>query len=229
MQDFAVTPSALESAPSVRHSARPTGVIRPGSDAHLQLFCLEPLETHDPYRPAIMEWPVLPDDVLERIKGLPIWDIAVETEGKAGINVRTFGEQLPAGILRDAVLMDAFEESRHKEVLSHLVRFYGIELQPEPAYLPPADPEWAFLRTGYSECIDSSEDLGLKLSLRELAEVCLREYDRCPAPYDSRLIRPNFVPRMVRFALRLIGRPPAGSEGAACPDRIRPRAAPCGP
>jgi hypothetical protein len=34
-------------------------------------------------------------------------------------------------------------------------------LEPEPEYLRPRDPEWAFMVTGYSECIDSFFAFGL--------------------------------------------------------------------
>src|ERR1700761_6514287 len=92
-----------------RRGARPQGPLKLGSDEHLRLFCLELLETHDPYKPAIIDWPVLEDEARERLTSLPIWDIAVETEGRAGMNVKTFGQQLPDGLLREAVMMDAFE------------------------------------------------------------------------------------------------------------------------
>ena len=46
-------------------------------------------------------------------------------------------------------------------MLSHLVAAYGIELDPEPKYLEPRDVEWAFMVTGYSECIDSFFAFGL--------------------------------------------------------------------
>ncbi len=36
-----------------------------------------------------------------------------------------------------AIMLNAWEEHRHKEVLGHLVRTYGIELAEEPPYLPP--------------------------------------------------------------------------------------------
>jgi hypothetical protein len=71
-----------------------------------------------------------------------------------------------AAALRDPALADAigqngWEEGRHKEVLSNLVQAYGIVLAPEPAYLEPRDPEWAYLVTGFSECIDSFFAFGL--------------------------------------------------------------------
>jgi hypothetical protein len=173
-------------------------------------------------------------------------------------------------------------------------------LAPEPAYVRPRDPEWAFMRSGYSECIDSffgfglfrlasetgffppalidtfepvmreegrhivffvnwvawwrrnmpwwrrpwfeakvlavwiflileridmakgmgenskaqennftlngSKELGVEISFPALARICLAENDRRLAPYDARLIRPRFVPAMIRLALRFAGR-----------------------
>ena len=186
-----------------------------------------------------------------------------------------------------------------------MVQAYGIELAPEPEYRRPRDPEFAFMRTGYSECIDSffgfglfklakdsgffpeelvetfepvmreegrhilffvnwvawwrrnmpwwrrplfeakvlivwlfligerisiargmgdnsksqennftlngSKELGVEVSFAELARICLSENDRRLAGYDSRLIRPRFVPAMIRLALKFIRAPkPAG-------------------
>ena len=132
-----------------------------GSEAHLRLLCRTLLDTHDPYRPALIEWPALEETTRGRIVSLPIWDIAVATEGRAGMNVRTFGEGIADPLLKAAIDMNAFEESRHKLVLSDMVAAYGIELAPEPEYKRPRDPEFAFLRTGYSECIDSFFGFGL--------------------------------------------------------------------
>jgi hypothetical protein len=64
-------------------------------------------------------------------------------------------------LLREAIELNAFEEGRHKSVLANMVAAYGIELAPEPQYLAPRDPEWAFMLTGYSECIDSFFAFGL--------------------------------------------------------------------
>jgi hypothetical protein len=132
-----------------------------GSAAHKILFCHTMLDTHDPYRPALIDWPVLDAETRDRIVSLPIWDIAVATEGRAGMNVKTYGEQIGDPLLRDAIDMNAFEESRHKIVLADMVSFYGIELQPEEEYKRPRDPEFAFMRTGFSECIDSFFGFGL--------------------------------------------------------------------
>jgi hypothetical protein len=288
-----------------KRGAKPGGRIRLGSDEHLRLFCLELLETHDPYKPAVIDWPTLDDVTRNRIVSLPIWDIAVQTEGRAGMNVKTFGTRLAASLLKEAVDMNAFEESRHKVVLANMVSFYGIQLEPEPEYKTPRDPEWAFMVTGYSECIDSffgfglfdlakqsgffpaelvdtfepvmreegrhilffvnwvawwrrnmpwwrrpwfelkvlavwafliwerigiagqmessekaqdnnftlngSKELGVEVTFGELARICIAENDRRLAPYDARLIRPVFVPNMMRLALRFMKKPPSAA------------------
>jgi len=75
--------------------------------------------------------------------------------------VMTYAATIKDALLREAVSMDGAEEARHKLVLGKMVEFYGIALQPEPDYLPPADPELAFLQTGYGECFDSFFAFGL--------------------------------------------------------------------
>jgi hypothetical protein len=119
------------------------------------------LDTHNPYKPAVMAWPELSPEVLQRITALPIWDIAVQTEGRAQLQVQTYCNTVQDPLLRDALSMDGGEEARHKVVLSKLVEAYGIPLAPEPEYLVPKDPQWGWLVTGYSECIDSFFAFGL--------------------------------------------------------------------
>ncbi|WP_243048674.1 ferritin-like domain-containing protein [Dyella sp. RRB7] len=142
------------------------GRIKVGSDAHKRLFCRMLLDTHNPYKPAVIEWPELSPEALHRITSLPIWDIAVQTEGRATLRVDTYTRTVSDPLLREALTMDGGEEARHKVVLSKMVEAYGIALAPEPAYEVPKDPEWGWLVTGYSECIDSFFAFGLFESAR---------------------------------------------------------------
>lgn len=138
-----------------------------GTQAHKQMFCEMLLATHNPYKPAVIDWPALDPVALKRVTSLPIWDIAVQTEGRASMAVATYAATIDDPLMRKALQMDADEEARHKVVLSKLVAAYGIALAPEPDYPPPNDPEWAWLRTGYSECIDSFFAFGLFESARQ--------------------------------------------------------------
>ncbi|HMD28529.1 MAG TPA: hypothetical protein VKH13_08170 [Steroidobacteraceae bacterium] len=139
----------------------PDGPIRRGSEAHKILFCRTLLDTFDPYKPAVIDWPALDEEARNRLVSLPIWDIAVQTEGRARTNVATYAATASDPLLRRAIELNAFEEGRHKLVLSNLVAAYGITLAPEPPYAVKGDPEWAFMVTGYSECIDSFFAFGL--------------------------------------------------------------------
>ncbi|MGZ2746620.1 ferritin-like domain-containing protein [Burkholderia stagnalis] len=137
------------------------GPVKIGSDTHMQMFCRMLLDTHNPYKPAVIDWPPLEPEALARLTSLPIWDIAVQTEGRASIRVATFASTVREPLLRQALDMDGGEEARHKVVLSKLVEAYGIELAPEPAYPAPKNAEWAWMVTGFSECIDSFFAFGL--------------------------------------------------------------------
>ena len=301
LEPLAVSPASFEAPPA------PGATVRMGSPEHKRLLSRMMLDSHDAYRPALIHWPELEPETRDRIVSLPIWDIAVQTEGRASMNVKTFNEQIDDPILHEAIGMNAYEERRHKIVLADMVQAYGIELEPEPAYVRPRDPEFSFMRTGYSECIDSffgfglfklakdtgffpdelietfepvmreegrhilffvnwvawwrvtmpwwrrpyfeakvllvwafligerismakgmgkdntkaqennftlngSKDLGVEVTFPELAAICLAENDRRLAPYDARLIRPKFVPAMMRLALKFAGKPkPVGA------------------
>jgi hypothetical protein len=50
-----------------------------------------------------------------------------------------------------------------------------------------------------------------EVTLRTLADTCLRENDRRLSGYDARLLRPRLVPRLVRQAIRLAPRPKPAS------------------
>jgi hypothetical protein len=138
-----------------------SGPLVTGGSAHKTAFCRMLLDTHNPYKPSIIDWPALDPEARDRLVGLPIWDIAVQTEGKARLRVLSYAERIDDPLLRQAIELDGFEEGRHKEVLANLVGAYGIRLAPEPDYVRPRDPEWAFMVTGFSECIDSFFAFGL--------------------------------------------------------------------
>jgi hypothetical protein len=137
------------------------GPIVLGSEAHKRAFCRMLLDTHNPYRPSIVDWPALDPEARDRLVSLPIWDIAMQTEGNASLRVLSYADRVADPLLREAIEIDGFEETRHKQVLSNLVEAYGIRLAPEPEYLPPKHPEWGFLLAGFCECVDTFFAFGL--------------------------------------------------------------------
>ncbi len=137
------------------------GPLRPGSRTHTQAVARMFRETFNPYKPTIIDWPKLDTEARDRLTNLPIWDIAVQTEGKARIRMLAYADSLADPDWQGAIALNGWEEGRHKTVLSNLVAAYGIVLEPEPPYPPPMRTEWAYLVTGFSECIDSFFAFGL--------------------------------------------------------------------
>ena len=137
------------------------GPLPIGSDSHRDASCRMFHDTFNPYKPSVIAWPKLDAEALQRLTSLPIWDIAVTTETKARARMLAYGESMDDQVWRDAISRNGWEEGRHKEVLSNLVASYGIALTPEPPDRLPTDPEWGYLVTGYSECIDSFFAFGL--------------------------------------------------------------------
>jgi len=283
--------------------------IRPGSEQHKALFSRMLLDTHNPYKPAVIDWPKLDPDARDRLASLPIWDTAVLTEGKASLRVKSYARAVADPLLRQAIELNGFEEARHKAVLSNLVQAYGIKLAPEPEYVTPRHAEWAFMVVGYSECIDSffafglfevakrsayfpaelvetfepvmqeearhilffvnwaawhyrnlpwwkrpwfrakilavwafliwerigiarnlgeapqdnnftltgSKSVGIDISPSTLLDICLAENERRLGGYDSRLLRPAFVPGVIRLARRFMPKPKAAAVAIGTP------------
>ncbi len=137
------------------------GSLAIGSDTHKALACRMFRETFNPYKPTIIDWPELDGPARERLISLPIWDIAVQTEGRARLRMLSYAHSLTDPDWRAAIELNGWEEGRHKTVLNNLVQAYGVKLAPEPDYVAPKDTEWAYLVTGFSECIDSFFAFGL--------------------------------------------------------------------
>jgi hypothetical protein len=156
-------PEALEAVDRTSHywTSSHVGELRAGSATHQHELCRMFRETFNPYRPAVIAWPKLSPDMLQRVTSLPIWDIAVHTEGRARLRFASYAATIQAPEVRDAVMLNAWEEHRHKAVLGNMVKAYGITLGPEPDYRVPRDPEWMYIVTGYCECIDSFFAFGL--------------------------------------------------------------------
>ena len=164
LQSLAATDPAIIAAADqrARHwtSGEP-GPLRPGTPPHTRATAQMFRDTFNPYKPTVIDWPKLEPEARDRLISLPIWDIAVQTEGKARIRMLAYAHALGDPDWRAAVELNGWEEGRHKTVLSNLVAAYGITLEPEPPYPPPKNAHWAYLVTGFSECIDSFFAFGL--------------------------------------------------------------------
>jgi hypothetical protein len=126
-----------------------------GSDEHKRAFCRSFVESHRPFRPEDIAWPDLDAASRERLAALPIWNEAVRTEAETALKVQTLGAVEADPMLAEAIALQGYEEGRHAEILRRLTQRYGIAVDPFPTPRAPKSPRWAFVSTGYGECIDS--------------------------------------------------------------------------
>jgi hypothetical protein len=88
-----------------------------GSEEHKQLFCREFIASHRRFDPAALEWPDLDADALGRLRAVPFWQEVLYTERRAGAIVSAYGETIDDPLVREAVLLQGFEEARHAKLL----------------------------------------------------------------------------------------------------------------
>jgi hypothetical protein len=135
--------------------------LRIGSDEHKELFCRDFIATHDPYIPEEIRWPDLDPECLDRLRSLPVWDEAARTEAATALKVQTLGDRETDPLLKEAISLQGYEEGRHAKVIRLLTARYGIPVANAGEPQPPKNATWAFLRTGYGECLDSFFAFGL--------------------------------------------------------------------
>src|SRR5262245_11694933 len=144
--------------------------MRIGSEAHKQLFCRTFLDHHLPYEPARLAWPVLHPESLALLRGLPFWTHAVQAEVNAGPMIMACAAREPDPLMRQALELQAFEETRHARIIKHMIGLYGLPAD-EVRAEEPADPLDSFIDFGFEECLDSFGAFGLFKLAREHLSV----------------------------------------------------------
>src|SRR5437016_11725655 len=127
-----------------------------GSTEHKALFCREFVDTFHAYEVRDLRWPELSDGDLQRLRALPFWAEAVSSERTAGARVHAMAEVERDPLLREAIALQGYEESRHAALLESMLAHYGIPI-PGGEGVRPRDAEWGFLRMGYRSEEHTSE------------------------------------------------------------------------
>jgi hypothetical protein len=131
-----------------------------GSDAHKELFCRTFFEGHRRYEPAELAWPSLDESALALLRGLPFWTHARQFEADAGPVITAVAARESDPLIREALELQAFEETRHARLLEHMFGLYQLSAEDARAVVPP-DPIREFVTFGFEECLDSFGAFGL--------------------------------------------------------------------
>src|SRR5215467_6418166 len=111
MSDVTIDARIAAADHASRHwQAGGSGALPPGSNRHKRAACRMFRETFNPYKPSVIAWPQLDAAALARLTGLPIWNIAVQTEDKAKLRMLAYAQTLQDPEWRDAIGLNGWEE-----------------------------------------------------------------------------------------------------------------------
>ena len=132
-----------------------------GSEEHKRRFCDQFIASHDRYDPETLDWPDLDDAALARLRAIPFWPEVLYTERRAGAIVDAYAATIADPLVRDAVMLQGFEEDRHARLLRLMIRRYGIAAEESTIEPPGPDLYRAFADFGYGECLDAFLGFGV--------------------------------------------------------------------
>jgi hypothetical protein len=143
--------------------ARRRGIDRMkiGSEEHKQRFCEAFIASHNPYDPELLPWPALDETAIGRLRTIPFWPEVLHTEQRAGAIVEAYGATIHDPLVRQAVMLQGFEEARHARLLKLMIGRYGIAAEDTPLQALEPDPYRAFADFGYGECLDAFLGFGV--------------------------------------------------------------------
>ena len=125
-----------------------------GSPEHRDLLCTTFLDTHIAFEPESLPWPRLEPKHVDLLRSFPFWSFAMSLEQEAGRMITAFAETIDDPLVRKAIDLQAYEESRHGRLLKHMLARYDIPMAEVPLTNKRVDRE-DFLTFGFSECTDS--------------------------------------------------------------------------
>jgi rubrerythrin len=128
--------------------------MRVGSLEHRDLLCWTFLDTHTAFEPESLAWPKLEQRHIDLLRSFPFWAFALSLEQEAGRMITVFAETIEDPLIRKAIDLQAYEETRHSRLLKHMLERYGIETPAVPLTNKPVDRE-DFVTFGFGECNDS--------------------------------------------------------------------------
>jgi hypothetical protein len=133
-----------------------------GSAEHKERFCRQFVASHCRFNPATLAWPDLDEAALSRLRGIPFWEEVLYTERRAGAIVAAYARTIADPLVREAITLQGFEETRHAELLRVMIRRYGIAAEERPLDEPIGpDLRRAFADFGYGECLDAFLGVGV--------------------------------------------------------------------
>jgi hypothetical protein len=128
--------------------------LKVGSLEHRDLLCKTFIETHMAFEPESLPWPRLEPEHVALLRSFPFWSFAMSMEQEAGRMIVDFARSIDDPVVRKAIDLQAYEETRHGRLLTYMLSRYGIDVPAVPVTDKPVERD-SFVTFGFSECFDS--------------------------------------------------------------------------
>ena len=128
--------------------------FRVGSSQHRDLLCTTFIDTHVAFEPESLPWPKLEPAYVDLLRSFPFWAFALSMEQEAGRMVTAFAETIDDPLVRQAIDLQAYEETRHGRLLKFMLTHYHLASTDVPLTHKPVERD-DFLTFGFGECTDS--------------------------------------------------------------------------
>jgi hypothetical protein len=128
--------------------------LKIGSPEHRDLLCRTFIDTHVAFEPEALPWPKLEPKYVDLLRSFPFWSFALSLEQEAGRMITIFAETIEDPLIREAIDLQSYEETRHGRLLKHMLERYGIAYPAVPLTNKPVDRD-DFVTFGFGECNDS--------------------------------------------------------------------------
>ena len=132
-----------------------------GSHEHRDAFCRHFRQSFTEYEPASLPWPDLDAEALQRLRAVPFWEEVFYTERRAGAIVTAFTATVTDPVLKDALALQGWEESRHARLIRVMIDKYGLDAPERPMEDISDNIERCFKDFGFGECLESFLGFGL--------------------------------------------------------------------
>jgi hypothetical protein len=132
-----------------------------GSLEHRDTFCRHFMQTYTEFDPDTLPWPDLDEEALKRLKSVPFWEEVFYTERRAGAIVAEFVKTIQDPVMKEAVILQGFEEARHAKLIRVMIDKYGIDAAERPLEDVSDNVETRFKDFGFGECMDSFLGFGV--------------------------------------------------------------------
>jgi hypothetical protein len=127
---------------------------RIGSIEHRDLFCKTFHDTHKPFEPDQLAWPVLEPKHIELLRAFPFWSLARSMEQEADRMIAIYAKSVTDPVIREAVALQGYEEGRHGRLINYMLEHYHIVVPAVPLSNMPIERD-DFVTFGFGECTDS--------------------------------------------------------------------------